>query len=124
VIKVFPLVAVIGLRRTLFGKDTTVKINSAIPSVGNTPENGRTRGPAATPPRTESETGDRVDISSLSSRLQEVGAGETPVNAQRVAEIKSAIAEGRFQINPERIADGLLASVRDMLGQQKASKAE
>ncbi|MDO9244440.1 MAG: flagellar biosynthesis anti-sigma factor FlgM, partial [Rhodocyclaceae bacterium] len=40
----------------------------------------------------------------------------TPVNAERVAEIKAAIAEGRFQINPERIADGLLTSVREMLG--------
>lgn len=101
-----------------------MKINSAIPSVGNAPESGRTRGPAATPPRPESEAGERVDISSLSSQLQEVGAGETPVNTQRVAEIKLAIAEGRFQINPERIADGLLASVRDMLGRQEANKSE
>jgi negative regulator of flagellin synthesis FlgM len=101
-----------------------VKINSAIPSVGNAPESGRTRGPATTPPRPDSDTGERVDISSLSSRLQEVGAGETPVNAQRVAEIKLAISEGRFQINPERIADGLLSSVRDMLSQQNASKTE
>jgi len=93
-----------------------VKINSAIPSVGNTPDTGRTRGPAAPPPRPETGTGERVDISSLSTHLQEVGAGEAPVNSQRVAEIKQAIAEGRFQINPERIADGLLTSVRDMLG--------
>jgi negative regulator of flagellin synthesis FlgM len=101
-----------------------VKINSAIPSVGSTPESGRTRGPAATPPRPETATGDRVDISSLSSQLQEVAGGEAPVNSQRVAEIKLAIAEGRFQINPGRIADGLLASVRDMLGRQEAGKAE
>jgi negative regulator of flagellin synthesis FlgM len=37
------------------------------------------------------------------------------VDTERVAEIKRAIAEGRFQVNPERIADGLLQSVRDML---------
>lgn len=101
-----------------------MKINSAIPSVGSTPENGRPRGPAATPPRPEAETGERVDISSLSSRLQEVGAGQSPVNSERVAEIKQAIKEGRFQINPERIADGLLSSVRDMLGKQAAGKPE
>lgn len=95
-------------------KDSTVKINSTLPSVGNTPESGRPRGPAAAPPRLEA--GERVDISSLSAQLQEVGAGETPMNTQRVAEIKQAITEGRFQINPERIADGLLTSVRDMLG--------
>lgn len=101
-----------------------MKINSSLPPVGNTPDSGRTRGPAATPPRPESGAGERVDISSLSSRLQEVGAGEAPVNVQRVAEIKLAISEGRFQINPERIADGLLSSVRDMLGRQEASKSE
>jgi len=93
-----------------------VKINSAIPSVGSAPDSGRARGPAAPQQKTGAGAGERVDISSLSSRLQEVGAGEAPVNAQKVAEIKQAIAEGRFQINPERIADGLLASVRDMLG--------
>jgi negative regulator of flagellin synthesis FlgM len=93
-----------------------VKINSAIPSIGTAPDSGRARAPANAQPRPEAAASARVDISSLSARLQEVGAGEAPVNSQRVAEIKQAIAEGRFQINPERIADGLLASVRDMLG--------
>lgn len=101
-----------------------MKINSAIPSLGNTPESGRTRGPANVPQRPESEAGDRVDISSLSSQLHEVGGGEAPINAERVAEIKLAISEGRFQINPERIADGLLSSVRDMLSKGNVSKAE
>lgn len=41
------------------------------------------------------------------------------VDTERVAEIKQAIAEGRFQINPERIADGLLQSVRDMLSSNR-----
>lgn len=102
--------------RAVTTKDIIVKINSAIPSVSSTPDSGRTRGQAAAQPAAGSTASERVDISSLSARLQEVGAGETPVNAQRVAEIKQAIAEGRFQINPERIADGLLNSVRDMLG--------
>lgn len=93
---------------------TTVKINSAIPSVGNTVGTGSTRGPAASKPA-GAAAGERVDISTLSARMQEVDAGEVPVDVQRVAEIKQAISEGRFQINPERIADGLLASVREML---------
>lgn len=97
-----------------------MKINSALPSsVGSAPDAGRSRAPAAATPRPEAGGSERVDISSLSARLLEVGTGEAPVNAERVAEIKQAIAAGRFQINPERIADGLLASVRDMLGQAK-----
>ena len=98
-----------------------MKINSAIPSVGSAPDSGRTRSPVATPSQSGTDSAERVDISSLSARMLEVGAGDAPVNAQRVAEIKQAISEGRFQINPERIADGLLASVRDMLGQAKKS---
>jgi negative regulator of flagellin synthesis FlgM len=96
----------------------TVKITSAPPSIGGSQSSERARAPAAVPQRPASGSVERVDISSLSARLQEVGAGEAPVNAQRVAEIKQAISEGRFQINPERIADGLLASVRDMLGRE------
>lgn len=98
-----------------------MKINSALPSIGSTSDSGRARGAAAPQQKAGPGAGERVDISSLSASLQEVGAGEAPVNAQKVAEIKQAIAEGRFQINPERIADGLLNSVRDMLG--RAGKA-
>lgn len=93
-----------------------MKISNSTPSIGSAPDSGRARAPTATPQRAETGSSERVDISSLSARMQEVGAGEAPVNAQRVAEIKLAISEGKFQINPERIADGLLASVRDMLG--------
>ena len=99
-----------------------MKINSALPSVGNAPDSSRARGPAATAARPEAASSERVDISSLSAHLQEVNASESPVNSQRVAEIKLAISEGRFQINPERIADGLLSSVRDMLG--RSAKAD
>jgi len=98
-----------------------VKINSATPAIGSTSSAGASRNAPATRKAADAETGERVDISSLSARLQEAGAGEAPVDAQRVAEIKQAIAEGRFQINPERIADGLLASVHEMLG--RAGKA-
>jgi negative regulator of flagellin synthesis FlgM len=96
-----------------------VKINSAIPSVGGAPDAGRARSNAPARSPAGPDTAERVDISSLSARLQEVGAGETPVDSQRVAEIRQAIVEGRFQINPERIADGLLASVREILSARR-----
>lgn len=93
-----------------------MKINSATPAVSSTPGTGASRNSDAAKKAASAGVAERVDISSLSARLQEAGAGEAPVDAQRVAEIKQAIAEGRFQINPERIADGLLASVHEMLG--------
>jgi len=62
-----------------------------------------------------SSAGEQVAISSLSSHLQEMGGGDEVVNAERITEIKQAISEGRFKINPERIADRVLEDVRRML---------
>lgn len=47
-----------------------------------------------------------------------LSGSEQVMDIARVTEIKQAIAEGRFQIKPERIADGLLDSVREMLAKQ------
>ena len=40
---------------------------------------------------------------------------QQPVNTARIQEIKQAISEGRFKINPEAIADRLLESARDLV---------
>jgi len=99
-----------------------VKINTSIPSV--TPNDGATRAkPAAqSTRRTGTASTDQVDLSELSARLQDAGsvvADSPAMDTARVAEIKQAISEGRFQINPERIADGLLENVRQMLARQQ-----
>lgn len=61
---------------------------------------------------------DNVQITSLSSQLQAME--NTPViDRARVESIKLAISEGRFKINPEAIADSLLASVKDLVKNQK-----
>jgi len=36
-------------------------------------------------------------------------------DAARVAEIRASISAGRYQVNTAKIADGLLATVRDLL---------
>jgi negative regulator of flagellin synthesis FlgM len=54
----------------------------------------------------------------LSAQLQDIekklAQGEV-FDAGRVEEIKQAISEGRFVVNPEKVADGLLETVRDLL---------
>ncbi len=60
-----------------------------------------------------------VKLSSLSAQMHTIGSGLTStgnvVDAAQVAEIKRAIAEGKFTINPEVIADRLLESVRELI---------
>lgn len=55
----------------------------------------------------------------VATALHAVSGSEAAFNSQKVAEIRQAISEGRFQINPERIADGLINSVREMLSQTR-----
>ncbi|OIP18781.1 MAG: flagellar biosynthesis anti-sigma factor FlgM [Betaproteobacteria bacterium CG2_30_59_46] len=65
---------------------------------------------------------DNVQITSLSSQLQamESSMNNVPiVDSARVEAIKLAISEGRFKINPEVIADSLLATVKDLMQNQK-----
>lgn len=40
-------------------------------------------------------------------------------NADKVAAIREQIRSGQYRINPERIADGLLASLRGLIGDAK-----
>lgn len=62
--------------------------------------------------------------SSVTTHLQKAGetnAAQAPFDSQRVAEIRQAIAEGRFQINTEKIADRLIGDVRDFLAQDQSA---
>lgn len=95
-----------------------MKIEGGVKSVGTAVAGKQ---PATTEParrQPEAIAATRVDISSLSARLQIIGPGlgeDGSLDAARIAEIKAAISDGRFSVNPERIADGLLQSVREML---------
>lgn len=78
-------------------------------------------GPTAAP-QGKSGAQDKVQITALSSQLQamESSMDNVPVvDSARVEAIKLAISEGRFKINPEVIADSLLATVKDLMHNQK-----
>ena len=94
-----------------------MKISSTVSPLGSATNDTRTRSTTGAKRGSTPPADTEVNLSPLSSKLQAIqaNASDAPVDAQRVAEIKQAIAEGRFKINPERIADGLLSSVRDLL---------
>ncbi len=59
-----------------------------------------------------------VQISSLSTQLQALQntqAGGAVFATKKVEAIKLAISEGRFQVDAEKVADGLLETVKDLL---------
>lgn len=61
---------------------------------------------------------------SVTTHLQKTGgpsSAEAPFDNQRVAEIRQAIAEGRFQINADKIADRLIDDVRNFLAKDRSA---
>ncbi len=56
-----------------------------------------------------------VKISDASRSLQAAGGTEAPFDSQRVEAIKAAISAGQFKVDPEAVADKLIASVGQLL---------
>lgn len=90
-----------------------MKIDSTY-SLGTTPAASR---PVTRPSQGTATAAESVSLSQLAGTLQ--GTEKPPVNAARIQEIKDAISQGRFKINPEAIADGLIQSARDLLDSQR-----
>ncbi len=87
-------------------------------------EQGAASQPGPQRPAPSSARAVKVEISSSSARLQQLDQGLNDVgvvDSARVEAAKQAIIEGRFQVDPEVVADKLLATVREyLLTQQKS----
>ena len=102
--------------------------SNSVKATGSLPSNdGRARSAKESPKAESSNAGsERVELSSLSSRMlqMEEAISNTPVvDSTKVDEIKQAMSEGRFKVNTERVADGFIESVRQMLSTQQTSQA-
>lgn len=65
---------------------------------------------------------DNVELTSSSLKLSALEGnlgGQAVIDSARVNEIRQAIAEGKFKINPDAIADKLVASVKELLANRK-----
>lgn len=101
--------------------------NNSLDSVGtkgtrskpaSTPVAPEAKAPASAPAPAAPKAGDQVVLSQQAQnlgRLQSKVDSAPDVNLEKVAEIRRAIAEGRFEINPERIAENML-NQNDLLG--------
>lgn len=99
-----------------------MKINDASKKVSDLPitpgqaRSGRTAEKAGVTPGSST---DNVSISAQSQALAKAAGSEPVFDTGKVEEIKAAIAGGNFRVNTERVADGLIESVRDLIGTQK-----
>lgn len=90
----------------------------AKPIPGNLMGETTQRTPAAKSGPAPQQSSTSVSLGSTATQLNKMEASmaNTPVvDAGKVAEIKQAISEGRFQVNSSVVADGLIASVRDLI---------
>ena len=67
-------------------------------------------------------SGTSVHLGSASAQLRNIEsnvANSSVVDFKKVAEIKQAISEGRFQVNSGVVADRLINSVQDLISASK-----
>lgn len=60
-----------------------------------------------------------LTMSPLGSQVREIGSrlvdqADDDIDSAKVEEIRQAIAEGRLRMDPSKIADGLLATLREL----------
>ncbi len=95
-----------------------MKINNSLPNLG-LPGGATTSPRTAQAPQLPASSMAAAQVATFTPNTQELQkavASAPVVNVDRVKEIKQAIAEGRFKIDPEKIADSLLDNVKQMLG--------
>ncbi|MDY7575026.1 flagellar biosynthesis anti-sigma factor FlgM [Actimicrobium sp. CCI2.3] len=64
------------------------------------------------------KTNSQSDNVKISAQAQAIG-GSSTFDVKKVNEIKAAIASGTFQVNPEKVANGLIDTVKDLLSSRK-----
>lgn len=90
-------------------KASAGKLDSA---AGNKPEKSQA----------DSKSAGNVTLSPLSAQLKSLEAKVAASNGfdvEKVDAIKSAIASGKFKVDSEKVADGLISTVRDLLTSRK-----
>lgn len=83
-----------------------------------TPKTGQ--GTAATATRDAQTAGVAVTMSTRARAMEQASKSETDqVDAQKVQAVRTAIAQGTYVVNPEAIADKLLANAKEMLNRTR-----
>ena len=65
-------------------------------------------------------TSDNVRLSATYQSLETKVTNGGSFDAKKVAEIKAAIANGTFQVDPEKVASGLIDTVKTLISARRA----
>jgi negative regulator of flagellin synthesis FlgM len=100
-------------------KPAALSSNAATLAAKNGPVAGT---PAKTPaPKSTQSAGVAVTMSSMARSLEAGSTGEIPdVDTAKVNAVRASIAQGTYKVNPEAIADKLLANAQEMLTRNRA----
>jgi negative regulator of flagellin synthesis FlgM len=93
----------LGLEKTLTEKNAETKTSSGKSVAGSV---------------SSSKAGENVTLSPMSVQLQALQAEVSTsgvFDAEKVEAIKSAISSGQFKVDSEKVADGLLDTVKDLI---------
>ncbi|SFL07004.1 anti-sigma-28 factor, FlgM family [Nitrosomonas aestuarii] len=100
-------------------KEVKLKIDNSIQSVPSVSANdGKKRTDTSPVGAGQESASNAVHISPRASSLQSIDSGSVSgsvVDISRVQEIKQAISDGAFKVNPEVVADRLLETVKELI---------
>lgn len=95
-----------------------MKIDKAMQPVNNFSVNDGKKRVDATSSSESGQTSESTQVH-ISSQAQSAASSGAVVDTARVQEIKQAISEGNFKVNPEVVADRLLETVRELIQSKK-----
>lgn len=98
--------------------DDSIKKTASLPISSNSTRAGN--GAGKTNAASTSPASDNVHISTQVKALASQVASASVFDSNKVEEIKAAIAGGQFQVDPEKVATGLLESVRNLIHSRRS----
>ena len=102
--------------------ENSIKTNATKPIGEASAAKPRQMAAGSAPSKSQNVSVGGKDSVQLSTQLQSIVKNLANVevfDAVKVEEIKRAISEGRFTVNPGKVADGLLDTVRDLIHRGK-----
>lgn len=95
-----------------------IENKAAVPTAITEHKAGKPGTASPTGIRTDAEPSAKVELSDTVAKLAG-GQGEAVFDAAKVDRISAAIRDGRFTVNPEAIADKLIANAQELMSAAK-----